>query len=76
MDNNINNYYELLVQNAKKGEIYSVKFKNDPVVYSAMPMIPGRLQNHEPQKFVLNVLAPKEYKGVYEKLTGEIETIE
>lgn len=68
--------YELLVQNVQKGEVYAVKLKGDPQVYSAIPMIPGRLQNNDSEKFVLKVLAPAERKGVYEYKMSELESIE
>lgn len=75
-NSNTSRYYELLVQNAQKGEVYAVKLKSDPQVYSAIPLIPGRMQNEEPAKFVLNILAPPERKGVHELPLDEIESIE
>ena len=69
-------YYEKLVQNVQKGEVYVVKLKKDPQVYSAIPMIPGRLQNDPSDKFVLKILAPVERKGVYEFSIDEVEYIE
>lgn len=72
----MNDYYEELVQNVQKGEMYSVKMKDDPVVYLAIPLIPGRLQNNNPLRFLLNVVAPEEQKGVYEFLVDDIEYLE
>ena len=68
--------YEKLVQNVQKGEIYTIKLKNDPQIYAAIPMIPPRFQNNNPQKFVLKILAPKEQNGVHELLLEEIEMLE
>ncbi|MFW5830602.1 MAG: hypothetical protein ACOC1D_01280 [Prolixibacteraceae bacterium] len=75
-ENRKQEFYELLVQNVQKGEVYAVKLKGDPQIYSAIPMIPGRLQNNDPGKFVLKVLAPAERKGVYEYTMDELESIE
>ena len=74
--NNGKKYYETLVLNEQKGEVCSVKLQGDPVIYTAIPMIQARYQNQSPQKFMMNVLAPEKYKGIYEKLLSEIETLE
>lgn len=72
----MNDYFEKLVQNVQKGEMYSVKLKNDPLVYLAIPMIPGRYQNDEPARFVLKVVAPESNKGVFEHSIEDIEWLE
>ncbi len=72
----IDEYYEELVQNVQKGEIYSIKIKDDPQVYSAIPMIPYHLQGGNHHKFVLKILHPKQYAGVHEQLLEDIETLE
>jgi hypothetical protein len=69
-------YFEMLVQNAQKGEMYNVKLKSEPMVYLAIPMIPGRYQNEAPPKFILNIVSPKEFKGVSEHLVEDIEFLE
>ncbi len=75
-ENNSINYFEQLVQNVQKGEIYRVKLKNDPQVYLAIPMIPARIQNENPQKFLLKVISPESKQGVYEQFIGDIESLE
>ena len=72
----IEEYYEELVQNVQKGEIYSVKIKDDPQVYSAIPMIPYHLQGGDHNKFVLKIIHPKQYEGVHEQLLENIEKLE
>lgn len=72
----MNDYFEQLVQNVQKGEMYLVKMKNDLVVYSGIPMIPGRYQNNNPRSFMMNVLSPEEKKGVRDFLLGDVEFIE
>lgn len=72
----MNAYYETFVQNVQKGELFSVKMKDSPVIYTGIPMIPGRYQNKEPLRFMLNVVAPDEKKGVYDFLADDIEFIE
>ena len=69
-------YYEQLVQNVQKGEVYSVKMRDDPRVYLSIPMIPGRLQNSDPAIFLLKVIAPDDRQGVYEFLLEDIEYLE
>ncbi len=72
----MNEYFEKLVQNVQKGEMYKVKLKNDSRVYLAIPMIPGRYQNEDPSKFLLKVIAPEAEKGVHEHLVEDIELLE
>lgn len=69
-------YFEKLVQNVQKGEMYKVKLKSNTQVYLAIPMIPGRYQNENPPKFLLKVLAPEAEKGVYEHFVKDIELLE
>ncbi len=75
-DRKMDKYFEKLVQNVQKGEFYSVKLKNDPQVYMAIPMIPARYQNDEPARFLLKVIAPEKNKGVFEYNIDEIEWLE
>lgn len=72
----MSDYFEKLVQNVQKGEMYKVKLKNDSRIYLAIPMIPGRYQNENPPKFLLKVVAPEADKGVYEHLLEDIEFLE
>ncbi len=72
----MSDYFEKLVQNVQKGELYEVKLKNDSRIYLAIPMIPGRYQNDDPSKFLLKVVAPEADKGVYEHLVTDIESLE
>lgn len=72
----MDDYFEKLVQNVQKGEMYKVKLRNDSQTYLAIPMIPGRFQNENPPKFLLKVVAPEADKGVYEHLVGDIELLE
>ncbi|HZH74288.1 MAG TPA: hypothetical protein VFD91_17460 [Mariniphaga sp.] len=66
-------YYEILVQNVQKGELYTIKLKDDPQIYVSIPMIPGRFQDSYPIKFLMNVVAPEEKKGVHEYSLEDIE---
>ncbi len=72
----INSYYDILVQNAKKMETYSIKLKNDPRVYTSVPMIPHKFQDDEVKRFTLRILAPDDYAGLYERSIDEIEMLE
>ena len=72
----MSDYFEKLVENVQKGEIYEVKLKNDSRIYQGIPIIPGRYQNGNPQKFILQVVAPEADKGIYEHLLEDIELLE
>jgi len=72
----MNEYYEILVQNVQKGELYTIKLKDDPQIYISIPMIPGRYQNSHPIKFLMNVVVPEEKQGEHEYSLDDIEYIE
>ena len=72
----MSNYFESLVHNVQKEEMYSVKLKNDTQVYQAISMIPGRYQNNEPAKFLLEVTVHESNKGVFEHQIDDIEWLE
>jgi hypothetical protein len=69
-------YYETLVQNVQKGEMYSIKFKNDPVTYTGIPFIRQKSDSVHDPLFVFKVLGPDNHKGVHEKAVSEIEILE
>jgi hypothetical protein len=67
--------FETFVQNVQKGDIYRVKFKDDPTYYTGIPMIPGSYQE-DVLTFILKVLEPEKIKGIHEKSITEIEILE
>jgi hypothetical protein len=73
-DQKIQEYYEILVNNHEKGETFSIKFRDNPQVYTGIPMVP-RVQDDE-DIFIFKVFSPAKYKGIHEKSIREIETIE
>ncbi len=68
-------YYEILVNNHEKGETYSIKFRDNPQVYTGIPMIP-RVPTKNENKFIFKILSPEKYKGIQEKSIKDIENLE
>jgi hypothetical protein len=75
-DNLIQQYYDILVKNVQKMETYSIKMKNDPRTYTAVPMIPFKFQNNETKRFTLKIIHPKEYEGLYDRAIEDIDVLE
>jgi hypothetical protein len=69
-------YYDILIKNVQKMEFYSIKFKNDSRIYTAVPMISYKFQNDDSNRFSLRIIHPKEYEGLYERSLDEIEFLE
>jgi hypothetical protein len=74
--NRIQEYYQILVINCEKMEKYRVKLKNDPREYTAIPVIPNKLQEIDTGRFTLRILEPEDYQGFYERSLDEIELLE
>jgi len=72
----IRSYYETLVQNAQKGASYYLKLKNDPVTYTAIPLIEATGAKRKEGMFIYRVLEPEEHKGTYDKPVPDIEMLE
>ncbi len=73
---NTQEYYELLVQNAQKGEPYFMMFRGDPVMYVAIPVISTSFIEGDDHIFSLKVLLPEEHKGTYTHSLEDIELLE
>jgi hypothetical protein len=73
-DQKIQEFYEILVNNHEKGETYSIKFRDNPQVYTGIPMVPR--DRDDDDIFIFKVLSPEKYKGIHEKSIREIEKIE
>ncbi len=67
--------FELLTQNAQKGELYSLKLKTSPVAFTAIPMIRPEIKSADTEMFVFKVLQPEQHKGVYKKPVDDIEML-
>jgi hypothetical protein len=74
-DQEMQKYYEILINNHEKGETYSIKFRDNPRVYTGIPMIP-RVQGDDENKFIFKILSPEKYKGIQEKSIKDIESLE
>jgi hypothetical protein len=78
MENNndkLRGYYEVLVQNSQIGAAYHLKLKNNPVTFTAIPMIEASAHGKEDSMFFFRVLEPAEHKGTYEKPVKDIEDL-
>jgi hypothetical protein len=72
----IQQYYDILVMNCEKMEKYTVKLKNDPRTYIAIPVIPYKYQESDTGRFALRILDPEDYEGFYERSIDEIELLQ
>lgn len=68
-------FYEILVNNHEKGETYSIKFRDNPQIYTGIPMIP-RFHGDDEEKVVIKILTPEKSKGVIEGSVDDIEVLE
>lgn len=69
-------HFETLVQNAQKGEFFLVKLKDNPVVYTAIPLIHYSMDTGDDTMFVMKVTEPSEHQGVYQESVENIEFME
>lgn len=70
------NFREIISQNAQKGEPYRIKFMNDPVIYTGVPIAMTRLASIDNDQFDFKVVEPPEHSGVQHRSMGEIESME
>lgn len=75
-NDNIRDYYETLVQNAQAGASYYLKLRNNPVTYTAIPLISSYNGSKPKGMFLYRVIEPARYRGTYEKPIEEIEMLE
>jgi hypothetical protein len=73
-ENKLQEYYEVLVNNHEKGETYTIKFKDNPVIYTGIPMMPRF--NDDDNRFMFKIVSPPKYKGVKEMQITEIERLD
>jgi hypothetical protein len=72
----VQDYYNLLVENAEKCEVYNLKLINDPRIYTAIPMVPLKLQEDHTLRFAFRILQPESFEGLYERNIEDIEYLE
>ena len=68
-------FYEILVNNHEKGETYSIKFRDNPQIYTGIPILP-RFQGNDEEKVVIKILTPENRKGVIEGSINDLEVLE
>jgi len=69
-------YYEIISMNAQKGETYAIKFKNDPVVYTGIPVLYHGFTSEGEDTFSLKILEPKERQGIIRRSIQDIELLQ
>ncbi|MCF7837625.1 MAG: hypothetical protein K9N49_03255 [Candidatus Marinimicrobia bacterium] len=66
---------EIIIQNVQKGQMYRVKFSQDPVIYEGMPIaLPGMLSG-EDEVFEMRVVGPSQEGAVLRRAVGDISWI-
>jgi len=68
--------FEILAQNARKGELYRIKLKDDPVVYTCIPLMNFALKTDNDTKFTMRVFEPEDRVGTCTRFISEIELLE
>lgn len=76
MDIKIDNYYQILVQNARKGERYRIKLKGSTLEYNAIPLIQMNFDVPGDGTFMMKIFEPAEYKGIQYHRLEDIDTLE
>jgi len=74
--NKLDEYNEILIQNAQKGEPYVMKLTTSPVTYIAIPLKNPGFRSGDKNMFSYQVLFPEDQKGLYEGWIDEIEFLE
>lgn len=69
-------FYEEIMQNNQKGDLYRIKFKGDNTVYEGIPVISSTQSSEEGDSFTLKVLKPKGGKNQITGLISELEYLE
>lgn len=72
----VQDYYNLLAENTEKCEVYILKLVNDPRTYTAIPMVPHKLQEDHTLRFAFRILQPESLEGLYERNIEDIEYLE
>ena len=73
---NYRKHYEILVQNAQKGEIYLLKLKDSQLVYVTIPVLRDRFTTEAEDVFSFRILQPEENKGIFQRSIEDIELLE
>jgi hypothetical protein len=68
--------WEEIVQNAQKGEIYSIKFRNDPIVYKGIPLVSRAMPAGRRGEFEIEIIQPEPAKGIRRANLRQIERME
>lgn len=67
-------YYQLFSANAYKGESYIIKFKNNPIIFTGIPIIREGVAGSS-NTFQFRITGPGQTKGVFQKQLNEIDYV-
>jgi hypothetical protein len=67
-------YYQLFSTNAYKGESYVIKFKNNPTIFTGIPIIREGVAGSS-NTFQFKITGPGQVKGVFQKQLDDIDYV-
>jgi hypothetical protein len=65
-------YFQAIAMNSQKGDVFRIKFKEDPVSYIGIPV----LSKENETRFSLQIYEPEDRKGRIERELEDIEKME
>jgi abortive infection bacteriophage resistance protein len=69
-------FYEVIVENTQRGDLYKLKFKNDNTIYLGIPVICATCEDENEVKFNFKVIEPKGHKDLITEYISEIEYLQ
>ena len=72
-EQNEKKFYETIVENTQRGDLYRLKFKNDNTIYLGIPVICATCEDENEVKFNFKVIEPKGGKDLITEYISEIE---
>lgn len=67
---------EIVTENAQKGELYRLQFKNDPITYVGLPVALSGVTSSYDESFEFKVLEPADRRGLHRRSVREVEWLE
>lgn len=67
---------EIIVENAQKGELYRMMFKDDPVTYEGIPVALPGVTSSDDDVFDFKVVEPPRKRGMLRRSVHQISWLE
>ena len=67
-------YYEVIAQNVHKGDIFLLRFKDDPTKYEGIPVLD--LAASEDDSFTFRIFKPEDKKSTVTRSVNDVEWME